>query len=210
MALHPALASHLEDLRRNPGALPDERRSTLDRIAQFVTDKRERSEPASLLFICTHNSRRSHMGQIWAAVAAAYYEVDAVTTFSGGTEATAFNPRAVASLRRAGLRIETMAGDAENPHYEVSFSDSHPPLDAFSKKFGDPPNPTEGFAAIMTCSDADQACPFVEGAELRVALAYIDPKESDGTPRESATYDARSRQIATEMLYLFARVQAGE
>jgi arsenate reductase len=192
--------------RFSSSVLPEERREPLDRLAQFVMERRERGEAARLLFICTHNSRRSHMGQIWASVAAAHHGIDGVETFSGGTEATAFDPRAVAALRRAGIGIEATNGDAANPRYAVSFADSRPALEAFSKKYDDPPNPTEGFAAIMTCSEADQACPFVQGAALRVALPYADPKASDGTPREEATYDERCQQIATEMFYLFSRV----
>jgi hypothetical protein len=132
--------------------------------------------------------------------------VDGVETYSGGTEATAFNPRAVAALQRAGFRIETSEPEAENPRYTVSITENGPTLEAFSKRYMDPPNPTAGFAAIMTCSDADEACPFVRGADFRIAVPYVDPKVSDGTPEEAATYDERSRQIATEMLYVFSRV----
>jgi arsenate reductase (thioredoxin) len=60
----------------------------------------------------------------------------------------------------------------------------------------------------MTCDEADQDCPFVKGAALRISLPYEDPKVADGTPEEAARYDARSRQIATEMLYLFSKVAA--
>jgi arsenate reductase len=38
-------------------------------------------------------------------------------------------------------------------------------------------------------------------------LPYDDPKISDGTPLESTTYDQRSEQIATEMLYLMSEVK---
>ena len=187
-------------------AVPLARREPLDELARFIATQRARGEPARLLFICTHNSRRSHLGQIWAAVAAAVHGVDGVETFSGGTEVTAFDPRAVEALRRAGIAIETADADAQNPRYQVSFAASRPPLAAFSKKYDDPPNPTAEFAAVMTCSEADRSCPFVRGAALRVALPYVDPKESDGTPHEAATYDERSHQIASEMFYLLSRV----
>ena len=126
-------------------------------------------------------------------------------TFSGGTEATAFNPNAVAALERAGFKIRN--DGEENPRYMVAFDDDASPLTAFSKKYEDPPNPTSGFAAIMTCSEADSECPIVFGADKRIKLFYVDPKVADGTPQEAATYDERCRQIATEMYYVFYKIK---
>lgn len=207
--LLPAVEDYVVGL---PDAFEDiepERRENLDRLATFVRERVAAGEPAALTFICTHNSRRSQMGQIWAAVAASYYGIEGVETYSGGTESTAFNPRAVAALERAGLRIEPGSEadlDAEpNPHHEVRYSEARPALEAFSKTFDHEANPKDGFAAIMTCSAADAACPFVPGAALRVANPYEDPKAADGTDEERSRYDERCRQIATEMFYLMAR-----
>ena len=186
-------------------AIPDERKQRLRRLAEFVGEKRAAGESADLTYICTHNSRRSHMSQLWAATAAAWYGVDGVKTFSGGTEATAFNPRAVAALERAGFEIENPGGD--NPHYQVKYGPASPPMESFSKKYDDPFNPADGFAAVMTCSAADKSCPVVMGADLRVGIPYEDPKVADGTPGEAARYDERCRQIAGEMLYLFSQVK---
>ncbi|MEM9731475.1 MAG: protein-tyrosine-phosphatase, partial [Myxococcota bacterium] len=131
--------------------------------------------------------------------------VSGVAVFSGGTETTAFNPRAVAAMERAGFVIETPGG--ENPRYLVSYADGAEPIACFSKVYDDPVNPSEGFAAVMTCSSADEACPVVQGAAERVSITYEDPKASDDTPEETDTYDARCRQIATEMLFVFSRVK---
>jgi arsenate reductase len=125
-------------------------------------------------------------------------------TYSGGTEATACNLRAVAALKRVGFRIENPGG--KNPHYRLHFSEDAKPLLCFSKKYDDPVNPREGFFAVMTCSEADENCPFIPGAKHRVPLTYRDPKEADGTPLESACYDGRCRQIATEMFYLMEQL----
>ena len=140
---------------------------------------------------------------MWAQVAAAYFGVTGITAFSGGTEATACNPRTIAALARAGLGvIKTTEGD--NPVYEIRFDERMPPVVAFSKVYDQSPNPTDNFAAIMTCSHADENCPVVPGAEKRFSIPYTDPKESDGTLAETSTYDARCRQIATEMKYVFS------
>ena len=161
-------------------------------------------QTAELTFICTHNSRRSQMAQLWASAAAAQFGIDGVRAYSGGTEVTAFNPRAVAAMGRAGFVIDDPGG--ENPHYRVTHAAESPTMECFSKTYDDPVNPSTGFAAVMTCSDADASCPVVPGAELRARVQYDDPKSADGSPEEASTYDARCLQIATEMLYLFSRV----
>jgi arsenate reductase len=201
--MHPRLEQFISGALLHIHEIPDERKRALREVSAFVATKRRAGQVAELTFICTHNSRRSQMGQLWAAAAAAHFRVDGVRTYSGGTEVTAFNPRAVAAMRRAGFVSEAPGGD--NPHYEVTFNESGPVIECFSKRYDDPVNPATDFAAIMTCSDADEACPVINGASLRAPIRYEDPKVADGTPHEALAYDARCLQIATEMLYLFAR-----
>jgi arsenate reductase len=184
-----------------------ERRAQLEEIAEYVREQRQAGEAVHLVFICTHNSRRSHFGQIWAAAAAAYYGIPSVSTYSGGTEATAFNPRAVAAIQRAGFQVENPGGN--NPRYQVRYAASAPALECWSKTYDDPANPRRSFAAIMTCAEADQACPIVPGADLRSPIPYVDPKEADDTPQETARYDERCRQIGAELFYLFSKAAAG-
>jgi arsenate reductase len=207
VSLQPSLHAYVETLLPTLETIPAERRETLEQIATFVRERRAAGQPVRLVFICTHNSRRSHMSQIWAATAAAWYGIAGVETYSGGTEATAFNPRAVAAMRRAGFAIPEVPADASNPHYAVAFATEGPALDVFSKTFDAEGNPDDEFAAIMNCSEADKACPFVPGAALRISLAYDDPKVADGTPEEAARYDERAQQIGREMFYLFSRVE---
>jgi protein-tyrosine-phosphatase len=203
---NPRLTSYLAARSGEFDQIPAERKQDLQRVADYVRKQSDAGEPAKLVFICTHNSRRSHMAQIWATDAANYFGLSGVQCFSGGTEGTAFNPRAVAALERAGIEIKKPAGDDKNPKYQVQVADGVEPLHSFSKKYSDPPNPTEKYCAVMTCSNADKACPTVAGSSLRVAITYDDPKMADDTPQESATYDARCAQICREMLYLFSKV----
>lgn len=206
-ALYPELAQYVQSLLPDMAAIPEDRKELLQEVALFVREKKQANEPANLTFICTHNSRRSHLNQIWAATAAAYYGLEeGIHTYSGGTETTAFNPRAVAAIERAGFRVNHTTGD--NPHYMVSFSDQGQVIECFSKKYDDPFNASENFAAIMTCSDADKNCPFIPGASLRLPIPYVDPKEADGTSKEAEVYDERTRQIATEMFYIMSRVNS--
>ena len=179
----------------------------INQLVDFCKGQLNQNKPINLNFICTHNSRRSQFSQIWAQTAAAYFDIDA-TCFSGGIEVTAFNERAVAAIERAGF--EVVAKGEKNPHYLVKFSESHPPLIAFSKVFDNQVNPTSEFAAVMTCSDADENCPFIPGAMTRIPLRYEDPKAFDGSDRETEMYDTRSLQIASELLYVFGKLRSAQ
>jgi hypothetical protein len=130
-----------------------------------------------------------------------------VHTYSGGTASTAFNPRALAAIERAGFQVEEREGTPGNPHYIVSAGKNLHSQPMFSKKSDDGANPESGFCAIMVCTDADEACPFVPGADDRISLPYDDPKAFDGTAQETAKYDERCRQIAREMFFVFRYVK---
>lgn len=202
--LFQSIETYVEVCKTGFDTIPKERRKDLERVADFISEKWKNGDLVNMIFICTHNSRRSQFGQVWAAVAAAHFGIRNVQTFSGGTEETAFNKRAVEAIQRAGLKVEGTV--STNPRYSVRFSDEVGALDCYSKTFDTPANPQKGFAAIMTCSDADEACPIVHGADFRARITYEDPKVADRTVQEKEVYDERCKQIATEMLYLFSKV----
>ncbi len=201
--IYPKLESQLKDFEKEFQNIPEERKEILEDLAGYIQRKRASSQPINLTFICTHNSRRSHISQLWAQAAAGYYGINNVFSYSGGTEATAFNPRAVKAMREAGFVITT-GQEGNNPVYEVRYSDTFPALNVFSKKYDEGGNPARGFAAVMTCSEADQNCPIVRGADYRIGLPYEDPKAFDGTPEEEAMYRERVHQIGVEIGYAFS------
>jgi arsenate reductase (thioredoxin) len=185
--------------------IPTERKELLQRITGYIQERYNQNLSIKLVYICTHNSRRSHFGQVSAALAANFYNIDNVSTFSGGTEATAFNPNAIKALKNIGFEI-SFDEKPVNPTYEVSFGNNLSTT-CFSKVYDNEANPKSDFAAIMTCSDAEQNCPFIPGVALRIGTTYEDPKKSDGTPQQDETYMARFRQIAIETLYAFSLVR---
>lgn len=201
-----SLLPTVEQLSKEFDLITIQRKELLQHLTTFVEKKVRAGQNVYLNFICTHNSRRSHLAQIWAQTAAYYHNVPNVYCYSGGTEATAFNPRAVKAIKDAGFSI-TKTTEGENPIYEVRFADDAQPVIAFSKKYDDPFNHNQDFAAIMTCSHADENCPLVLGASGRVALTYDDPKEFDGTPLETAKYQERVHEIGREILFAFSQIK---
>ena len=189
----------------NIAVISKERIKILDLLVAFIQEKKTAQAPIKLHFICTHNSRRSHLSQIWAQAMAAYYKVPHVLSYSGGTEATAMYPMVVKTLVAQGFEIYPVS-EGVNPVYSIQYSENGLALLGFSKTLDHAVNPSNGFAAIMTCDAADQGCPFIAGAEQRIGLTYKDPKASDGTPQQESVYLERSIQIATELKYVFSRI----
>lgn len=202
MKPYPDLQKTIAHFKEQISSIPAERKSILKKLAAGIHSTLKKSEQVNLIFICTHNSRRSHFGQVWAHFAAACKGLkEKINTFSGGTEATAFHPNAIAALSRAGFNIYN-TGEGNNPVSQLKYSDTEDVIICFSKVYDDPSNPQSNFIAVMTCSDADENCPYIPGATQRFTITYDDPKISDGTPLESITYDESSLQIGTEMWYL--------
>lgn len=204
--LYAGIVRNIEHCINDFDKIPEERKKTLRDLSRFIEKKMAAGEKASLIFICTHNSRRSHMAQLWAQAAAAYYGIPDVLAYSGGTEVTAFNSRAVKTMEEMGFQIK-LTTEGENPFYDIRFSDDLPVIKGFSKKYDGVENPTHDFGAIMTCSHADENCPFVPGAEMRMTISFDDPKNFDGTSREAAMYRERAEQIGREMLYAFSNIK---
>lgn len=192
-------------LEKRSDEIQTERKDLLETFANYISEKVNNNEEVKLNFICTHNSRRSHMSQIWAQTAAEFFKVENVNCYSGGTEATAFNPRSVKAIRKVGFDI-IQKDETSNPVYQVYYADNKDPLECFSKIYNDQFNPQKNFAAIMTCSHADENCPVVFGAEKRFPIRYDDPKEYDDTELEEAKYSERFEQIGIEMIYVFSKV----
>ena len=186
--------------------ISEERKRILQPLIEFISSKISKNEEVRLNFICTHNSRRSHLSQIWAQTMANYYQIENVFCYSGGTEATAMFPKVVETLRNQGFEILKLS-ETENPVYAVKFAENEHAVICFSKKYNDDFNPKSAFAAILTCDSADENCPIVYGAEARIPIKYEDPKKSDGTAEMNETYFNRSLEIAAEMKFVFENLR---
>ena len=185
--------------------ISEDRKEILQPLILYIQDKISLNKTINLNFICTHNSRRSHFSQIWTQVASTYYKVKDVHCYSGGTESTAVYPKVVEILINQGFKID-MISPGINPIYAIKYSATDMPIIGFSKTFDSSFNPESSFAAIMTCSKADEGCPYVSGCERRISIMYDDPKISDNRKDQNETYKAKSVEIAREMFYVFSKL----
>ncbi len=199
-------------------------------LASYVAEWARWKKPVQLTFVCTHNSRRSQIARalapfIWqtlsngeAGLSANPGGTDALSSidaFSGGSEVTSVHSNTIQALLRAGFKFDEgkgkdqdgsekgAAGLAKNPVYEL-LDPLDNPLSLFSKLIDDKENPSSDFAAIMVCSHADEACPVVKGAEVRISLPFEDPGKFDGTDGSDEAYDRALDQIARDLYCIFS------
>jgi len=184
--------------------LDSSREAGIEQLAQYIFQKINAGKIAKLNFICTHNSRRSQFAQIWGQTLANYLDLP-IECFSGGVEVTEFNSTAVNTLINDGFEISKLG--EKNPHFLIKTDDSTAFFSAFSKLYDDQANPADFFAAIMTCDHADETCPFISRAEIRIPLRYEDPKAFDRTELEVVKYRERSHQIGADLLLCFKSVK---
>jgi arsenate reductase len=202
--LFPEIETFIKGL--NTASISQERKVILQPLIAFIQQKVTGKQEIRLNFICTHNSRRSHLSQIWAQTMAAYFNIKNVFSYSGGTESTAVYPMIIKTLENSGFTANPISLD-QNPIYSIKYANNEHPIIAFSKKLDADFNPKYEFAAILTCSQADGGCPFIFGAEKRIPITYDDPKAFDNTPLQSEKYQERSTQIATELLFVFSEIK---
>ncbi|WP_299334994.1 protein-tyrosine-phosphatase [uncultured Psychroserpens sp.] len=205
----PTLFSEIEDVIKqlNPQTISSERKAVLQPLIDFIQSKVSKHKEIRINFICTHNSRRSHLSQVWAQTIANYFNIKNVSCYSGGTERTALFPMVAETLQNSGFQIHTISNN-DNPVYSIKYADNEHPIIGFSKTLDDNFNPKSEFAAIMTCSQADGGCPFIAGAEKRIPITFEDPKVFDNTPQQAEKYQERSQQIATELFYVFSEINS--
>lgn len=202
--MNQTIKNRCEILSKNFKEISSERKILLEKLANHIQEKLNSNKEINLVYVCTHNSRRSHLGQVWSKVAADFYGFT-INTFSAGTEATAFNQNAIDALISAGFRVVKL-DETSNPKYEVIFGEGKSNI-CFSKTIDDETLPKENFVAVMTCGDADENCPFIPGCDLRIGTTYFDPKSYDNTVLQNEKYTERSNQIAMECLYVFSLIK---
>jgi hypothetical protein len=211
--LNPRLKEHADYLTTTFDMIDEPHREAGEKLARWIAANYEPGKPLHIVLVCTGNSRRSILGSSMGNLAAAYYGMPEIRFHSGGTAPTAFNSRTVSALKAIGFQVEPTGTEAErgepktaNLIYRVSWGDGFE-MQEFSKHYADSTNPHAGFAALMVCSEADAACPFVKGAMLRVSMPYLDPKIYDDGAYEAAKYTERRDDIVRLMLSVMVQAR---
>jgi arsenate reductase (thioredoxin) len=200
--LYPLLFNYSKNLYPEYQTIPEERRRTIEEIANYLFGTIQIDKKATILIIGTNNATRSIMAEAWAQAAAYYYNVKNLEIFSGGTQETHVSPSAVKALEKAGFIIYRVTKE-ENSRYEIKYSYNLRPLAIYSKLYNGKDMPHNSYGAIFVCPNANLNVPFLKGMNFRTSLNYFDPSAYDNTTEELDRYAERSHQIAVEMFYLF-------
>lgn len=207
------LRSHADLLTTSFDLIDEPHRQAGDKLAKWLTANYQAGKPLSVIVVCTGNSRRSMLGSSMGNLAAAYYGLDDIRFYSGGTSPSAFNKRTIAALQAIGFDISATGSEAKrggpktpNPIFRIGWGQGLEMVE-FSKHYADESNPHQDFAALMVCTEADEGCPVVQGASLRLSMPYQDPKAYDDCPFEAAKYAERRDDIGRLMLSVLCQVR---
>lgn len=129
-----------------------------------------------VLFVCTHNSARSHMAEAMLRA----WGGDAFEAFSAGTEATGIKPETIQVMEEIGISLEGHRSKT---------------IDEFRGQ------PFEWF--ITVCDDAQKDCPVLPGVANVGHWSLEDPSKVDGSPEERVQAFRDARDTIRNRLRLF-------
>lgn len=211
--LTPELCRHAALLTTSFDMIESEHLQSINQLSDWIAKNWTPDSTLHVLITCTGNSRRSILGASMGNLAAAYYGFDNIRFHSGGTIPSAFNKRTIATLKEIGFQIEPTGdeaerGDSKTPNliYLVKWGKGLEAVE-FSKRYNVKTNPQSDFSAIMVCSEADQECPTVPGASLRISMTFIDPKLYDEGAFEKSKYAERRDDIGRNFLAVMANAR---
>ena len=78
-----SIKEYIESL--NTTTISDARKRVIQPLIDYIIEGKKKEEKVKLNFICTHNSRRSHLSQVWAKTMSDYFGVKGIKCYSGGT-----------------------------------------------------------------------------------------------------------------------------
>lgn len=186
--------------------ISEERKALLNSVVEYIVNNAQASKVSHLVFVCTHNSRRSQMAQFWAHYLSDHYGLR-INAYSGGTEVTALAPQAAKVIEELGINYTVDHKSSSNPTYQFKMDPGNKDIELYSKLFTEITESLTAFASLMCCAQAEESCPFVPGTELRISLNYQDPKRADGTANEAAAYHNCLILIGSEINYILSEVK---
>tara|TARA_B100001079_G_scaffold142196_1_gene121790 strand:+ start:344 stop:916 length:573 start_codon:yes stop_codon:yes gene_type:complete len=155
-----------------------------------VVSKIEKILPITnnIVFLCTHNSRRSQLCQVWGSILSKIYNID-LKFNSAGTEKTEVHKTIFYCFSNVGIEIK----DSKIFYGDLSLSLHSKVLEEIQ---------SDKFISIMTCSDAEKSCPSDSRSIRNISMIYQDPKIFDDTEKEREEYSKTSKLIAEELNYI--------
>ena len=130
----------------------------------------EQTERRRVLFICTHNSARSHMAE--GFLGARYG--DRYEAFSAGTKPSQVNPLAISVMAEAGIDISGHRSKGVEKFLGQEFD-----------------------YVVTVCDHANETCPFFPGGKNRLHRGFKDPSAQQGSIEERLIV---FRQVRDEMM----------
>jgi hypothetical protein len=205
---NPELMSYCQSLQDEFVNVPDSTGKMLKEAGTYIIDHLNSGRETSISFVCEHNSRKSHLGQVWTQMAAQYYGIDSVICYSGGTTPTYVNQRIIKALENTGFQISEKGIAGEGPIYYLNYNKPSQGFEIFSKRYDHAMNPDTNYIAISLCYNPEECCPITGGADEQLTIPYPDLQPYDNTPLETKMYDEQCRMIARDMFFMMNYVNS--
>lgn len=200
------IVSKINQLEGQVNLITAKRKEELKHLAELIVSEYDDYGEVDIIVICTENSLRSQLVQLWVKSISENYNLDFLNAFSGGTKVTSFNSNMVNALSDYGFSIEKL-NDIENPGYLISQSEDDKSTDVmFSKLYDDEFNPEYDFIALIVCDVAAENCPVVEDSSHRLVLPYENVKQFDNTEEQLDKYKEKIEEIGREMMFMIMNV----
>ena len=81
--INDTLSRFINTVEHSFNQIAESRKDVLRNLADFIKKDLDAKSSTQLNFICSHNSRRSHLAQVWAQIAAHRYGLPQVQSYSG-------------------------------------------------------------------------------------------------------------------------------
>ena len=167
------------------------RKKRLDNIASVINENLNKTR--SIVFLCTHNSRRSQICEVWGKVFAEIYRKK-ININSAGAFKTVVHSQVYESIVKCGLVVDNKK---EIFFDKKKFKLNSKTIDSLTMK---------NFIAVMTCSNAEKSCPNDPRSIRNIKMFFNDPRIYDETDKMSREYLNTTIYIAEELNYIFKNI----
>ncbi|NJN27464.1 MAG: hypothetical protein HC819_16570 [Cyclobacteriaceae bacterium] len=204
--LYPILNEYIKDFPKEFRKIPEERRYRLNEMVYYLEEQEKNRNAWQLMFISSNQSTVGQMAQVWAKIAAYYFGLEKLQTFSGGLQAEPISVNTILALEKAGCIVYKNDLNGLNV-YQVKYAYNINPIILYPKKTDHVKNPANDFMAVFVNEHADMNMRNVRGTFNRLLLPYEDLSAYDGSAIDTRQYEESNRKMAVEMFYVFAQLR---
>lgn len=191
----------IEDWNLPFNSFSKKRLKILDQLMVYLKELVAKKLELNVIFVCTHNSRRSQFAQFWLDTFLHNFGIENYNIFSAGTVETEVHKNVISVIEHYGFTV-TKDSEINNKKYKIALGKGYE-INLFSKEITSVLEAGLGsFVLIFVCDSAYENCPFVIENQKHFSLTFEDPGRYDEDLNALEYYQKCAYKIAAEMHYL--------